>query len=104
MSGRQKKKPVKARPGGGARWARRWGTLVSVATSSHASSTGRNPPSALAATAHRPVYGQQAFQELLQAAQLVGVGAVGECLGGVLVDLHEEAVHASGDSRGGQGV
>src|SRR5437867_3355901 len=103
MSGRQKKKPVKARPGGGATCARRWGTLVSVATKSQASSTGRKE-GALSATAHRLVHGQQALQELREASQPVCVGAVGQRPRGVLVHLHEQPVHAGGHTRGGERV
>ena len=37
-------------------------------------------------------------------AQAIGVRPVGEGLGRVLVDLHEDAVHAGGHARRGQGV
>src|SRR5439155_17546386 len=45
------------------------------------------------------VYPQEPGEKGLQPAQPVGVGAVGEGAGRILVDLHEEAVDARGHPR-----
>src|SRR3989442_7575779 len=50
------------------------------------------------------VYPQEPGEEGLQPVQPVGVGAVGEGAGRILVDLHEEAVHAGGHARRRQRV